>query len=331
MRGDRLIWAATLWALFGLPASAESSTPIRIELEPGGAAKMVAIEVAGATDADLLEVDVDPPLPPDVRWDVGRKTADDRFLEVEQDQAFSLGGEMLYLRFRAARCCPPVDETFRVEVRSTGASWNGDFHLVTNTSTWTCWKPALLVVVTFLFAFFISGAILNSRLLPSVDKLALKLQPVRRQDGTFKDVKGAHTSVQAFLRRELSWTRRLANWLRALPVRFAYPGGRFHEALELRLDPRGAAQSSAHLVTRHRLGGDLDSDPESWTSRLFLIAGDNGVQLVAVPDAQGRIGELAPANRRMKSLESHHLKRGTLLVRRQAAGDEGMTVGWRLT
>lgn len=331
MRGYLLIWAATLWTLFGLPATAEGRAPIRVELDSGGAAKMVAIEVAGAADADLLEVDVDPPLPPDVRWDIGRKTADDQFLEVKQDQAFSLGGEALFLRFQAARCCPQVDDTFRVEIRSTGSSWNGDFHLVASPSTWSCWKPALLLIATFLFAFFVSGAILNSRLLPSVEKLALRLQPVRRQDGTFKDVQGAHTSVQTFLRRELSWPRRLANWLRTLPFRFAHPGGRFHEALELRLDPRGAAQSSARLVARHRLGGDLDSDPESWSSRLFLIAGDNGVKLVAVPDGQGRIGELTSENRRMKNLESHHLKRGTLLVRRQAAADEGTTVGWRLT
>jgi len=230
----------------------------------------------------------------------------------EHDFAVGTGAAPLRLRALPHRCCAggtyetkiglvpassqplppgagkldPVVIPVRVEVEAAGI--------------WACYGPRLLGLLAALLAIlllvYLYSMFRNSSFLKA-EAVAARLQPlVWTGYGDAVEQKNTKGEVLRLAHRGLPLGHRAFNWLRANPLRFGLPGGRYQETVELFLQPHhDIARSQISLVPERDLEKKLATQPESFTGRLFATAA-GGVTFVAVPDKDGRISRLVQQN-----------------------------------
>jgi von Willebrand factor type A domain len=233
-------------------------------------------------------------------------------LQQEHDFVAGTGAAALRLRTQAHRCCgggsyetrlglvpaagqplppgapalEPILIPVRVEVVPAGV--------------WVCYGVLLLWILAALLALllllYLASMFRNSSFLRA-DGLATRLQPlVWTGYGDTVEQKNTKHEVQRLAHAGLPWTRRALNWLRANPLRFGLPGGRYQESVELFLQPhRDVARSQISLVPERDLEKKLAAAPESFGGRLFATAA-GGVTFLGVPDTGGRMSRLVHQN-----------------------------------
>jgi hypothetical protein len=231
---------------------------------------------------------------------------------LEHDFAAGAGAVPLRLRALPNRCCAsgayetkiglapaagqplppgaakldPIIIPVRVEVEPAGV--------------WACygvralWALALLLLLLLLL--YIYNMFRNSSFLRAED-VAGRLQPlVWTGYGDTVEQKNTKAEILRLARNGLPLGGRAINWLRANPLRFGLPGGRYQETVELFLQPhRDLARSQISLVPERDLEKRLANEPEGFGGRLFATAA-GGVSFLAVPDSGGRISRLVNQN-----------------------------------
>ncbi len=269
------------------------------------------------------------------------------------------GGEALILTARAARCCAggayrtrlglvPADPSAYAPEGSAVEPLVVPVEVrVASAGIWACWGPivlwSLLALALLLLALYLAGMVRHSHLLDP-RALADRLRPlVWTAGGGTEERRNAQDDVRRMVRRGLPWGGRIGAWLRANPLRFGLPGGRYEETAELTLQPHhDVAVSHARLLARR---GGLDAirrEPAEYLGRLFASA-RAGVTLLAVPTPEGRIGALAVdgavAPRDVGGGPDGAPQPRPLTLRRTAlirpldpreAPEEGAAAGWRV-
>lgn len=180
----------------------------------------------------------------------------------------------------------PIVIPVRVEVEPAGV--------------WACYGVralwALALLLALLLALYVYNMFRNSSFLRAED-VAGRLQPlVWTGYGDTVEQRNTKAEVLRLAHAGLPLGARMLNWLRANPLRFGLPGGRYQETVELFLQPhRDVARSQISLVPERDLEKRLASEPESFGGRLFATAA-GGVTFLGVPDNSGRISRLINQN-----------------------------------
>lgn len=231
---------------------------------------------------------------------------------LEHDFAAGTGAAPLRLRALPHRCCgagryetrlglvpagnqplppgavplSPIVIPVRLEVEAAGV--------------WACYGVTLLWILAALLALllllYLYSMFRNSSFLRA-EELAARLQPlVWTGYGDTVEQKNTKAEVLRLAHGGLPLGRRALAWMRANPLRFGLPGGRYQETVELFLQPhRDVARSSIALLPERDLEQKLAGEPESFCGRLFATAA-GGVTFVGVPDGSGRISRLVHQN-----------------------------------
>jgi Mg-chelatase subunit ChlD len=231
-----------------------------------------------------------------------------------QEHDFTVGAGAAPLRLRALpqRCCAggsyktrlglvpatsqpmppgapklePIIIPVRLEVEAAGV--------------WACYGVILLWILAALLALllllYLVSMFRNSSFLRA-EELAARLQPlVWTGYGDTVERKNTKNEVLRLAQAGLPVVRRMLNWLRANPLRFGLPGGRYQETVELFLQPhRDIARSQISLMPERDLEKKLASEPESFGGRLFATAA-GGITFLGVPDPGGRLSRLVHQN-----------------------------------
>lgn len=161
---------------------------------------------------------------------------------------------------------------------------------------WACWGPLLLAVLgllaLLLLALYILNMFRNSSFL-RVETLASRLKPlVWTEYGDAVEQKSSKNEVLRLVRGAMPPHRRALAWLKANPLRFGLPGGRYRETAELLLQAnRDAARSQIVLQADGDVQGRAESEPEGYVGRLFAV-GAGKITFLAVPDPAGRLNRL---------------------------------------
>ncbi|HYG63667.1 MAG TPA: vWA domain-containing protein [Thermoanaerobaculia bacterium] len=268
----------------------------------------------------------------------------------------SPGGPPLRLRARPDRCC--AGGTYRTRL---GLAPAGSQPLppgarapepilvpvridVEPAGFWACYGPRVLLglalLLLLLLVLYIANMIRNSAFLRA-DTLAGKLKPlVWTEYGDAVEQKSSKNDVQLLVRRGMPLAGRALAWLRANPLRFGLPGGRYRETVELLLQPnRDVARSQVSLLAEADLQSRAERQPESYVGRLFATA-SGGTTFVAVPDPGGRVSRLvwqdgfAPAapEGEVPVPKAVKLRKARLLRPLEAweSHEEGMPAGWQV-
>ena len=174
---------------------------------------------------------------------------------------------------------------------------------VTSPGVWACRGSTILrtlgLLLLLALGLYLLSMVRNSRFL-SADHLASSLVPLRWDEmGAVVRHGRSEPEVRAMVRRGLGWLPRLRAWLRANPLVFGLPGRRYHETVELVLQPERRVDRSRVMVLAERDHMErLRQRPGEATGRLFArAAGGRGQQFYAVPKKGVRIGRLAPEDR----------------------------------
>ncbi|MBW8875710.1 MAG: VWA domain-containing protein [Acidobacteria bacterium] len=229
-----------------------------------------------------------------------------------------------------ARPPEPVVVPVRVEVEPAGF--------------WACYGPRILAALAALLLLLLVLYCVNMfrhSIFLKPDALATKLKPlVWTEYGDAVELDKSKGEVTRLVRQALPLHRRASAWLRSNPLRFGLPGGRYHETVEMLLQPsRDVARSQVLLVAEGDVQARAESEPENFRRRLFAIAAGK-VLFLAVPDAQGRIGTLVWQNGFLPSefegeparLRAVKLHRAKLLRSLEAweTHEEGKAAGWQI-
>jgi hypothetical protein len=209
---------------------------------------------------------------------------------------------------------------------------------------WACYGPRVLlglaILVLVLLVLYIANMIRNSAFLRA-DTLAGKLKPlVWTEYGDAVEQKSSKNDVQLLVRRGMPLAGRALAWLRANPLRFGLPGGRYRETVELLLQPnRDVARSQVSLLAEADLQAQAERQPESYVGRLFATAA-GGTTFVAVPDPGGRVSRLvwqdgfaaAAPEGEVAVPKAVKLRKARLLRPLEAweSHEEGMPAGWQV-
>lgn len=272
-----------------------------------------------------------------------------------QEQDFATGAEAAPLRLRALphRCCgggsyetrlglvpaasqpvppgasplAPIVIPIRLEVEAAGV--------------WACYGVLLLwllaallalLLLTYIFLMFRNSSFLKA------DLLAARLQPlVWTGFGEAVEQKNSKSDVLRLVHKGLPLGGRILNWLRANPLRFGLPGGRYQETVELFLQPhRDIARSQVSLIPERELERKVASSPEVYVGRLFASAGGS-LSFLGVPDSTGRLGRLVHQNGFLAGDGSEKpkvvkLRRAKLLKRLEdwESYEEDTAAGWQV-
>lgn len=182
---------------------------------------------------------------------------------------------------------PPPALMIPLRVRLEGA---GFWACRGNAIVWGLLLLLLLLLLLYVISMFRHSSFLDR------DRLAGRLVPLRWDGygGTTTDDR-SQGEVRDMVHRSLSWRDRLLAWLKANPLRFGLPGGRYRETAELWLQPeRLVDRSSVRVVPERDLDVQVDKEPRQWSGRLFVSAiGRSGLDFFGVP-REGRFGRLKP-------------------------------------
>ena len=340
---------------FRLVSEIDAPDELAVEV-PAGEAVRVPVSITGSFRGEL-------------RFRATVEPAPDGWPEDEGDLAIGAGGGEVVLasgagaavpiEARAHRCCP--GGSYRATLLfapPTGAYPAGAeppaplavpiVVRVLPGGFWTCWGPwivRLLAGLLLLLALlYLVGMYRNSRFLDP-RQVADRLRPlVWTSFGGTEERRGVQDEVRRMVARGLPWlgrSGRIAAWLRANPLRFGLPGGRYEETLELRLVPsHDTAASAARLLAEPAFLEGLRTSPKEYWGRLFATA-RAGVTLVGVPDTGGLISRLAPegvaeapgGGSDPESAPRPVTLRNTPLVRPldpRERPEEGAAAGWRV-
>ncbi|HET9769102.1 MAG TPA: vWA domain-containing protein [Thermoanaerobaculia bacterium] len=271
-----------------------------------------------------------------------------------EDFSAGPGADPLRLRVHASACCPEGSYRTVVAINAAGSQPLPPGARppeplviparidVEAAGLWACYGLRILIVLLalllLLLVAYVANMFRNSSFLKP-EGLAGLLKPLVWTDvGDAVPRPNVARDVQALVRRSLPLTRRAGTWLRANPLRFGLPGGRYRETVELHLVANRDVNHSRIVLTPD---GDVQarasSDPEALRRRLFAIAG--GV-LLAVPDEEGRVGTLVlkdgPAvvgdDERPVALRATRLRRKALVRRLESweAPEQGAPAGWQV-
>jgi hypothetical protein len=186
-------------------------------------------------------------------------------------------GETLHLRAIANRCSPALKGEARILVAPEGPRPAQRVVLVlpfqVDGGVEECKQRKRSLVghaaLFGTFLFYLHGMFANSHFL-SKQRLALRLKPLL-WDGK-KYVDDTQTmDVQQMVERELRFSRRAWNWLRANPLAFGLPGRAFYETAQLTLDRRRDG-SGLILVPHRNFYRLLDRRPERGIGGIFATA-----------------------------------------------------------
>lgn len=209
---------------------------------------------------------------------------------------------------------------------------------------WACYGPLLLallaVLALLLLALYAVNMFRNSSFLKP-EALAARLKPlVWTEYGDTVEQKNSKNEVLRLVRGAMPLHRRALSWLKANPLRFGLPGGRYRETVELQLQAnRDAARSQIVLHADGDLQGKAEREPEGYVGRLFAV-GAGKVTFVAVPDPGGRVNRLvwqdgyvpAGSDGEPVRLKAVKLNRARLLKALEPweTHEEGKPAGWQI-
>jgi hypothetical protein len=229
-----------------------------------------------------------------------------------------------------ARAPEPIVVPVRIDVEAAGF--------------WACYGPrvllALAILLLLLLLLYLINMIRNSAFLRA-ETLAGKLKPlVWTEYGDAVEQKSSKNDVLLLVRRGMPPIGRALAWLRANPLRFGLPGGRYRETVELLLQPnRDVARSQITLIPDGDLQAKAERQPASYVGRLFATA-TGGATFVAVPDSGGRVSRLvwqdgagaAAQEGEAPPLKTVKLRKARLLrpLEDWEAHQEGMPAGWQV-
>lgn len=181
-----------------------------------------------------------------------------------------------------ARAPEPIVVPVRVEVEPAGF--------------WACYGLlillALAILALLLLVLYVANMIRNSSFLKA-EALAAKLKPlVWTEYGDAVEQKASKAEVLRLVRQTLPGHQRALAWLKANPLRFGLPGGRYRETVELLLQAnRDVAKSQLALLSDSDIQGKAEREPEGYAGRLFAVAAGK-ITFLAVPDPAGRVSRL---------------------------------------
>lgn len=209
---------------------------------------------------------------------------------------------------------------------------------------WACWGPVVLAVLAvlalLLLALYVFNMFRNSSFLKA-ETLASRLKPlVWTEYGDAVEQKSSKNEVLRLVRGAMPPHRRALAWLKANPLRFGLPGGRYRETAELLLQAhRDVARSQIVLQADGDVQSRAESEPEGYVGRLFAV-GAGKVTFLAVPDPAGRVNRLVwqdgylpvATDGEPARLKAVKLNRARLLKALEPweTHDEGKPAGWQV-
>lgn len=188
-------------------------------------------------------------------------------------------GETLHLRAIADRCSPTLVGERRIFVEPQGSRPARrvvlvlPFHIEGGVEECKQRTRSMVVHAALFgaFLFYLHGMFANSHFLPK-QRLALRLKPLLWDGRSRKYVDDTQTlDVQQMVERELRFSRRAWNWLRANPLAFGLPGRAFYETAQLTLERRRDG-SGLILVPHRNFYRLLDRRPERGSGGIFATA-----------------------------------------------------------
>lgn len=313
----------------GNPSSGRvASPPPTIVLDAGGAPKLRPISIATLSTATRFEAVMER----------GREAVD---VAVAVEKPPVPGGSAArsrpMLRLRACRCRGAAILPGRVDLFDAGGRRiaAAPFLVEIRPAPWICWRPRLAGLGGFLIAGVVAGSLLRTRFLPAPSRLARTLLGMHWEGhGTRVEWREVRPQVLRMLECGLRPRARWAAWLKANPLRFAWPGQWYRESLRLDLGTR-PGEGSASLTAVPDLPAVLEKSAETHSGRLYVVAGaeGEGVAYYAVPDREGRVGALylegAQRGRTARPLvisRPRHLESGG----QAGASPRGGGAGWRI-
>lgn len=206
-------------------------------------------------------------------------------------------GHRLLLRILAERCCREgsyeyailvrpspagkVARPVRVPVRVWVAEATGPLDCRGRVRRAVSRSAIAGVAALYLFGWFANSQFLSRR------ELALRLRPLR-WDGVRGPVEHSAQDVERLVRRDLSFRKRAFAWLAANPLVFGFPGGSYHETVELQLQPKLDVYASRLALRGERnLPLKLQETPDLSTGLFATAIG--GLRFFAVA-VRGRVG-----------------------------------------
>lgn len=209
---------------------------------------------------------------------------------------------------------------------------------------WPCYGPLLLailgVLALLLLAAYVFNMFHNSSFLKP-ETLAARLKPlVWTEYGDAVEQKSSKNEVLRLVRGAMPPHQRALAWLKANPLRFGLPGGRYRETAELLLQAnRDVARSKLVLHADRDLQGKAEREPEGYVGRLFAI-GAGKITFLAVPDPGGRVNRLVWQDGYMPAapdgeparLKAVKLNKARLLKALEPweTHEEGKPAGWQI-
>lgn len=265
-----------------------------LELEGGDRSFEASLELSGPWPEDDLELGfVDPEKPEELLREDGGRPLESRILTYTSP-------ESLRLRARPKRCCRSgiYKGRMRLEPQGGGQPITMPIEVRVGDDFWLCWGPRIAGVVTgllfFLLSMYVGNMFLHSQFLQPA-QLSAQLVPLRwNAFGGVEAHRKAQFEVESLVRRGLGRRQRVLAWLKANPLVFGLPGGRYEETVELHLEPhRDVDRSQVRLVPEYGLRERLQREPEQGAGRLFASAW-GGLSFFAVYGRRYRLGRLVP-------------------------------------
>jgi hypothetical protein len=182
----------------------------------------------------------------------------------------------------------------------------------------------------------------NTQLL-SKKHLSARLIPLRwpRYGGTpqpLSDRAAEREEVDDLVRAGLSPFQRARNWIKANPLVFGLPGGRYIETVRLDLEPSNDLQESRislvperDVIQRFQKAETIDQWEEG---TLYARAGNSSLGFYAVLGPGGKVGRMTPQRiyGKRQGCEVERLTQGQRLIYETSNKDrkEGHVAGWVL-
>ncbi len=206
----------------------------------------------------------------------------------------------LDLRVKSDVCC--ISGTYRTQLALISTTGSKEVIripvrlTISEAGVWSCWGRtiiwSILSLLVILLLLYIANMFRQSHFLRR-DLLASKLVPLRWDDWREAEAYSRQADdVKRLVRKNLSFTSRALNWIKANPFKIGLPGNSYYECAQVYLEPaRDVSRSRLALLPERDLMGDVRKDPTKGKGRIFVSA-QGGLTFFAVPDRDGRLGRL---------------------------------------